>query len=58
MDEDFYGDYRDDLLDWGDRCDRAYDDMKQEELDREVDRRLSGTMGINRNQDSQPEAAA
>jgi hypothetical protein len=57
MDEDFYDDYRDSLLEWGSRCDQAYDEMKQEELDREVDRRLKGTMGINRNLDQQPDAA-
>jgi hypothetical protein len=57
MDEDFYDDYRDSLLEWGDRCDQAYDEMKQEELDREVDRRLKSSMGINRNLDQQPDAA-
>lgn len=55
MGEDFYGDYRDNLLDEGDRVDQAWMEMAQEELDNDVDRRLRGTMGIDRNLDQRPE---
>ena len=55
MDEDFYGDYRDNLLDEGTRVDQAWMDLAQEQLDNDVDRRLRGTLGMNRSLDQQPE---
>jgi hypothetical protein len=55
MDDDFYGDYRDNLIDEGSRVDQAWMDLAQEQLDNDVDRRLRGSMGINPKFDMEPE---
>jgi hypothetical protein len=58
MDEEYYDDYRDSLLEYGSRCDEAYDRMKQDELDDATERRLKTGDGINPHLDFMPEEAA
>jgi hypothetical protein len=55
MDEDFYDDYRDSLVEYGNRVDEAWMDLAQERLDDEVEsRRLKGSAGINPKFDVEP----
>jgi hypothetical protein len=58
MDEEYYDDYRDSLLEYGTRCDEAYDRMKQEELDDATERRMKSSSRINPHLDFIPTTAA
>jgi hypothetical protein len=58
MDEEYYDDYRDSLLEYGSRSDEAYERMKQDELDDATERRLKSSSGINPHLDFIPNEAA